>query len=504
MRFDNLSRARKIAQLIMPRIDFSIDGALEQAVELVRDYGVGGFIIFRAKRDQLTRATAVLQSLSDTPLLFGCDAERGLGQIVEGCTVFPSAIALSAADDEVLVYSESSSIAREMRECGLNLLFAPVADLNTNPQNPIINVRSYGDDPARVTRMVRSFINGAQDNGVVACAKHFPGHGSVDVDSHEGLPISMRKVDELREIELIPFIEAIECGVGSVMTAHVSFPRVTEGSSPATISGDILTGILRNELGYDGLVITDSLHMEGIKEIGSELVISKQAIYAGCDIILDPESPCELIDHLSNSLLSGEYREEDLDKSLARIKGAKEFICSYEYMDDAQNDKTALSLSNEISERSICQVRGSSLEAKVCSAYIFDMTGSTNISNDFVEGLVDRELSLELIHVTGDNVTGLMMKPPDQPIICLVYTAIGAWKKQFQLTPEYADLLKNLSRSESESVLISFGNPYVVAPFSGFDTVIVVFDSLGSCQRAAVEVLLGNKTATGVMPVKLG
>jgi beta-N-acetylhexosaminidase len=182
LNISNLNMAQKIGQVIMPRIDFNDPNSLPLAKRLVKECEVGGFIIFNGKRDIVTETTRELQAVSEIPLLFGCDAERGLGQIVSDMTLFPFTMSLGAARDEELVYNQAHFIAHEMKECGLNLLFAPVADVNTNPDNPIINIRSYGDEYALVSRLCVAFIKGCQENGVLACAKHFPGHGRTGVD----------------------------------------------------------------------------------------------------------------------------------------------------------------------------------------------------------------------------------------------------------------------------------------------------------------------------------
>ncbi|MCA9809787.1 MAG: hypothetical protein KC473_05585, partial [Candidatus Dadabacteria bacterium] len=266
----DLDLRSRIGQAVMPRLDFKVNGSLELAKKLVREFHVSGFIIFGGDIESVRSAVEELQALSEVPLLFGCDAERGLGQIVSGGSIFPFTMALGAAGDEELVYSEAMFTAREMRGCGFNLIFAPVLDVNSNSDNPIINIRSYGDDPGLVSRMGGAFMRGCRDGGIFSCGKHFPGHGSAAADSHSELPVLTLTREELFGRDLKPFRSAIAEGVDMLMTAHVAIPQVAGSRDPATISGEVVNGMLRNELGYGGVVITDSFRMSGISNLGDE------------------------------------------------------------------------------------------------------------------------------------------------------------------------------------------------------------------------------------------
>ncbi|HET7289313.1 MAG TPA: glycoside hydrolase family 3 N-terminal domain-containing protein, partial [Thermodesulfobacteriota bacterium] len=221
-----LGTREKAGQVIMPRLDFRGPDPLPLARRLVSEYGVGGFIVFGGDKQTVKSAAAELSSISAIPLLFGLDAERGVGQVLPDGTLFPSAMSLGAAGDEALAYEEALMIALEMKECGFNLLFAPVLDVNTNTENPIINTRAYGDDPGLVSRMGTAFARGAQDGGVLACGKHFPGHGGTGLDSHEVMPVEDSELSELESSSLIPFRNAARAGLAAIMTAHVAFPKI--------------------------------------------------------------------------------------------------------------------------------------------------------------------------------------------------------------------------------------------------------------------------------------
>ena len=231
MKISGLGMHEKVGQIVMPRLDFNDAATPTLAKTLVRDFRVGGFIVFGGTRQSVKETVGELQSISQIPLIIACDAERGAGQIVSDMTLFPFTMSLGAIGDERLVYDEAAYIAKEMRECGFNLIFAPVLDVNTNPDNPIINIRAYGDEPGLVSRMAGAFIRGCQENGLPACGKHFPGHGGAGLDSHLELPVIETSLEDLTDCELIPFRDAVDKGVASLMTAHIALPKFARDAS---------------------------------------------------------------------------------------------------------------------------------------------------------------------------------------------------------------------------------------------------------------------------------
>ena len=256
-----------------------------------RDFCVCGFIIFNGDLEQVRETTRRLASLSELPLFFGCDVERGLGQRVSGATLFPFAMAQGAIDDEELLRRQAVITAREMKYCGLNLAFAPVLDVNTEPLNPIINVRAFSDDPALVSRLGGIFAETMQKEGVLACGKHFPGHGATLEDSHARLPRVEKPLKQLMESDIAPFREAIAKRLHCVMPAHVSFPALDPLGVPATLSEPILCGLLREKLGFSGLVVSDSFMMDALGGEKREEENILVALSCGVDIVLDPRDP---------------------------------------------------------------------------------------------------------------------------------------------------------------------------------------------------------------------
>ena len=497
----NLDITQKIGQVIMPRIDFNDPKSLAMARRLVEECAVGGFIIFNGTRDIVSKTTQELQEISKIPLLFGCDAERGLGQVVSDMTIFPFTMSLGAANDLDLVYNQASFIARQMRECGLNLIFAPVADVNLNPDNPIINIRSYGDDPEVVSHLCSAFIKGCQNNGVLACAKHFPGHGRTGVDSHVDLPVQNTSLETLQNSDLIPFEKSIEAGVASIMTAHIAFSQIGDGNA-ATISQGLISDALRDEIGFEGLVITDSLHMEGIIKLGDEQYLSQMALNAGCDIVLDPINPFILIQNLSNI----ELDLCQLNQKVERIFSAKQKLISKSTLSDSNLKDHGIKLRQQIARDSVCQIKGEALTSKKVCVFVLDVTDSEiEISNPFTEYLEQNGIDLNKMPISlgsGQNfITDDIAE--DSTVICVVYTTIGAWKKQSYLPDNFKEILKKLQSISHETVLVSFGSPYITRDFNKFKSIICSFDILDVCQVALADVLLGKLPAKGKLPVSM-
>jgi len=312
------------ARLILPALrsealsGFAHDaGRIADALEI----GVGGFIIFGGTAESVRRLTADLLRRAGRPLLLAADLERGAGQQIAGLTEFPPPMALASLGDPAVVRWAASVTAQEARAVGINWIFAPVADLDVLPENPIVQTRAFGGDPNEVATCVRQWIEGCQSAGALACAKHYPGHGRTTVDSHITLPIVEAPAAALRSADLLPFTVAIECGVASIMTAHVAYPTLDDSNLPATLSRTLL-GELRTKSRYDGLVVTDALIMDGALSGRRESDAAVQAVQAGADLLLYPNDPRRVRDALEAALASGNLGRDRLEQSLGRYRRA--------------------------------------------------------------------------------------------------------------------------------------------------------------------------------------
>src|SRR6516165_675103 len=299
----------------------------------VTELHVGGFIVV-TKITQLgieksqTYPTAVLtnelQSKAQLPLLIGADFERGSAMRLDEGTSFPNQMAIAAGGDPRDAYTMGKITAIEARQAGVYWIYAPVADVNNNPGNPIINTRSFGEDPARVSEFVSAFVRGVEENGGLATAKHFPGHGDTAADSHTDLPVIRADRARLESLELVPFRGAIDAGVGSIMTGHLNVPALEpDANTPATLSSHILTELLRKDLRFQGLVVTDAMDMGGITVRFAPGEAAVRAVLAGADCLLMPPVPDAAFEALENAVKSGRISRERLDASVRRILEAK-------------------------------------------------------------------------------------------------------------------------------------------------------------------------------------
>src|SRR5438552_6586019 len=334
---DKMTVDEKIGQLLFTTYHGGFTAtdspAYQQLLHDVQDLHVGGFIVIThgsplgiVKSQAYPTAVLAnqLQTKSKLPLLIGADFERGTAMRYDEGTSFPTAMAVAAGGNPKDAYTMGKITASEARATGVHWVYAPDADVNNNPGNPIINTRSFGEDPTRVAQFVSEFVRGVRENGGLATAKHFPGHGDTAADSHIDLPVIRADRARLDSLELIPFRAAIEAGVGSIMTGHLNVPALEpDPNTPATLSHNILTGVLREQLGFEGLVITDAMDMGGITVRFAPGEAAVRAVLAGADALLMPPVPDAAFEALQVAVKSGRISRERLDASVRRLLEAK-------------------------------------------------------------------------------------------------------------------------------------------------------------------------------------
>ena len=332
-----MSLEEKLGQLVMLSFhgDFisSESGEYRELQRAIEENHAGGFMLatrlgaFGIERGQPYATAAMinlLQKSARTPLLFAADFERGTAMRLEEGTSFPHMMAVAAAGRSQDAYTVGRITANEARAVGVHWIFGPVADVNSNPDNPIINVRSFGEDPRRVGAFVEAYVRGVEENGGLATAKHFPGHGDTVIDSHLDLPTVTGDRAQLDKVELVPFRAAFAAGVSTVMTGHLAVPALEDDpGKPATLSQSILCGLLRGEMGFEGLVVTDSLDMGGVARHYALGEASVQAILAGADLLLQAGAPDAALAALRDAAKSGRLPMERIDQSVARVLRAK-------------------------------------------------------------------------------------------------------------------------------------------------------------------------------------
>ncbi|TDC38535.1 beta-hexosaminidase [Actinomadura sp. KC345] len=317
-----MSVAEKVGQLFVPTFSSRSD-----AIAKIRKYHVGGLIYFPGNISTPERTAAqsnALQKASDVPLLLGVDEEQGIVSRIPFITRFPGNMALGATGDPADARAAARVTGAELRAIGINLDYAPDADVNVNPRNPVIGLRSFGADPALVSRMVTGAVGGYQAAGIAAAAKHFPGHGDTATDSHTGLPVIQHTREQWQRLDAPPFKAAVAAGTDMIMTAHIVVPRLDRSGDPATLSKNVLTGLLRNTLGYQGVITTDSLEMAGVREKYGDAQVPVRAINAGADQLLMPPSLPEAHRAVVRAVRTGKITRKRLDASVTRILKLKQ------------------------------------------------------------------------------------------------------------------------------------------------------------------------------------
>lgn len=505
----------KISQLLFVRIGSNlppvrtVEEDAARVKSLLADCPIGGLCLFNG-RWPLTRDTlAGLQQNSRFPLLVGSDLERGAGQQLHGLTVFPHAMAFGQLGEKAVKSVEQFAefTAREARACGIHVNFGPVADVNNDPRNPIIATRSFGSDPAVVAELAAAFVRGTQRAGVLATPKHFPGHGNTHEDSHEALPSVMRSRAEMKACDLLPFEAAIDAGAACIMTAHVRYPSLDPSGEPATLSKSILVDLLRNEMGFNGLVITDSMLMAGVKQRHeNETELALAALEAGADVLLDKEQPRETLDGLCQAVEQGRLTEQRIDESLARLWKAKERVNAGQELDGALPvpRDSARAMSDRIA-RGAFQWSGDAV-----GLLPFDPQEQvTALLLRPFETYVDRREAVfaaelrEIFPRLDFHELGPQSGPAEfdaawqsaaaaSHVVAAMVVKPAAWHR-FGLLPEQSAFLSRLSAARP-IVLACLGTPVALAEFDRAAVKVCAFSDVAASQRALASSLIERKT----------
>ncbi|RJQ56756.1 MAG: hypothetical protein C4526_01040 [Nitrospiraceae bacterium] len=482
---------KKLYQLIISRIDgekLSSAPHRQRAFELA-EKGVGGFILFGGRKDEVKSFIAGLQSVSEIPLFIASDIERGAGQQFEGATRFPFQMAAAAAtdknmaDDVKALQDMVKAIADEAADIGINMPLVPVLDVNVNPDNPIICTRAFSDRPEEVAWFGRIYIRILEESGLISCAKHFPGHGDTSVDSHISLPVISKSVKEIKETDLFPFNEAVKAGVGSIMIGHLGIPALD--ALPASLSKKVITGLLRKELGYEGLILTDALNMSALKEVEN---VPAKCLNAGVDVLLHPADADAVVEELKQAVASGELEEEKIDRAVERILRYRNRVGAIHEL-PLQAESYA-ELSQLIFDKSITLVKN--------TPGLLPIKNTQNVSLVFAG---DEKL-YGTSPLRGLVPAGPGLKPAPA-IIAAVFTNVAAWKGSSGISVEEIRRIKELTGKSRQSIVISFGSPYVLRHFPEAGALIAAYDTAEQAQVSVIKCLKGETGFQGRLPVKL-
>lgn len=530
-----LSPAGRAAQLIM--IPFYGDAPNPRSPEyrefasLVRDLGAGGLIVLnRVRQGSVQRADPYqmavflnrMQRLARIPLIVGGDFERGASMRMTATTPYPHLMAYGAAGSTGDVRRLGRATAREARAMGVHWIFAPDADVNNNPDNPIIHIRSFGEDPGRVAAFVRAFIEGAKSDPrarVLTTVKHFPGHGDTSTDSHLGLGTVTAARERLDQVELVPFRAAIEAGVDSIMTAHLAVPALEPEPIPATVSRRIMTDLLRQELGFRGILTTDAMDMQGLAAMFSPGEAAVKALEAGVDLLLIPKEPREAVRAIVAAVRAGRLSQRRVDLSVLRILEAKARLGLHrsrfvriEEIEDALLDPDDLEAAHQTAERAITLVKNEGhlvplkqpekacwflLPAGRFSTQGLDLLDEVRARRSQSAVLLDPQLPLAEFEARAAAASSC------GAIVLAAYVTAAAYRGNVALAGNYPAFVDRLLGLGKPVVFVAFGNPYLLRAWPGVTAYLAAYSTARTAEAAAVRALFGEIAVTGVLPVSI-
>ncbi len=524
--FKTLSRDEQIAQLMVVRLS-TYDAKNKTAIffddkvdSLVRQYNIGGICLFQGSPVKQATILNKLQAVAKTPILMCIDAEWGVGmRMIDSVLPLPHQMMLGAVSDAHIAYQYGQVVAEQCKRIGIQVNYAPVVDVNNNPNNPVINDRSFGEDKYKVALFGTQYMKGMQDMGVMACAKHFPGHGDVSVDSHYDLPVINKTMAQLDSLELYPFREIFKAGIGSVMIAHLYIPAIDNTANRATsISKNNVTGLMRNQLGYQGLTFTDALEMQGVKKYFPDGEASVQSLIAGNDMLCLPGDVPMAIEKIKAAINDKQLSWQDIEEHCKRVLMAK-----YEYgltkLRPINTQNLTADLNSKVSGmRKLIAENALTVLNKTDDTFFSLIPSNNNKKNDVVYigiGIsTDNGLAKRLRADYNADVFYFPNQKDATRILSSVYLIKNRYKKviigvhaynrtpanNFGVSPFSIELVKQL-QEQTNSATFVFGNPYAIKNFCEARNLVACYEDDTIIQNTAADLLQGKIAAKGKLPV---
>ncbi|MCF2489934.1 glycoside hydrolase family 3 N-terminal domain-containing protein [Dyadobacter sp. CY347] len=516
----SLTIEQKIGQLFMVATFSNRDESHYKYIDrLISDFHIGGLIFFQGGPVGQAQLTNRYQSHSNIPLFIGIDGEWGLGMRLDSTISFPKQMVLGSIQDDALVYKMGSDIARQCSRLGIQINFAPVSDINSNPGNPVIGIRSFGEDRDNVTRKAIAYMKGLQHNKIIATAKHFPGHGDTDADSHFTLPVLTHSVDQLTETDLYPYRAMIADSLMGVLNGHLYIPALDSTPNLASsLSEKVVTGLLRKDLGFRGLVFTDAMNMRGVLKTGKAAEVNLKALIAGNDILLYPESIAETVTKIKDAIDSKRISEKIIDDKVKRILQAKYWsgLSQYKPIDTNNlyadlNTEKSKELYRELCEASVTVVKnendllpiGSVLDDKMASVSIGEgssvafqkmlSTYKPMRSYTFYEGPASQAQIAEMMGYLGNYNT----------VIVDVHGITSNPKSNYGVTTGMVDFVNQLKQQNKKVILCLFGTPYSIQFFPDTDVLICASQDGKDQQEIVPQIIFGALKSQGRLPVSV-
>ncbi len=525
--FQTLSLDQKIGQLFMvpawsdPKHMYFND---KQMVEWITKYGVGGIIFFQGGPQNQLKCTQRYQDFSSIPLLIGMDAEWGLSMRLDSTILYPRQLTLGAISDLNIVKNYASETAKQLKRLGVHFSFSPVVDINNNPQNPVISNRSFGESRETVLKASQAFMRGLQDNNILACAKHFPGHGDTDTDSHEDMPVIPFSKERLDSLELYPYLPLFKDGLSSVMTGHLYVPAYENRPGiPASLSSSLIEGLLKKKMGFNGLIVTDALNMQGVAKHFKQGEMEVMAIQAGNDILLFPSNIPKAIEAIKSKISTGELPMERINESCYKILQSKEWcglnspvhLKKENVMNDLGNED-ALKMYEEVNAAALTLLQSDSAalvewrnpeNRKAVVIIGGDSTFQISKSADML-GNVDYFFWQRDVDTTWRDTAQVLLSLLNgyqQVGFAFVNTSSKA-SKNFSVSPNWLNWISTWENQKNKMLLL-FANPYALGnekEISNFDILSIGYQDDDLTQHLMIEAIAGARGFSGKLPVSVG
>ena len=513
---NTMNLKQKIGQLYMVAAN-QPDGSEDVAYieKLIKDYNIGGLIYFRNDLEKHVKRVNHYQSKARIPILGGMDAEWGVSMRLKNTIQYPRQLMIGAVQDDQLVYEMGQTFGEQLKRVGIQISFSPVVDVNNNPNNPVINDRSFGEDKYNVAAKGLAYMRGLESAGVMACAKHFPGHGDTDMDSHEDLPVIGHDRYRLNDVELYPFNQLIKREVSSIMIAHLEVPALGTGDKvPTTLSQEVVTGLLRHELGYDGLIITDALNMKGVSKYYEPGETDLKAFEAGNDILLFPLDVPKGIAQIEQAIKNGDIHEWELDERVRKILTAKfrYGLANWEPLNvpDLKKDLNQpedILLKQRLTEHAITLVRDDQFILpfqRLDTMKVASLSFGAGDVTPFQE-MLDKYHLIYHFQYPKEGNAGITAKTYSRlkdfdVIIIGTHNYSRYASRKFGIHPSWIPVIDSLNKTK-KVILNVFGNPYSLKNFESIGTIVQCYNNDEMTQRMAAQALFGGIPMTGRLPV---
>ncbi|QIP11684.1 serine hydrolase [Spirosoma aureum] len=519
--FQTLTAEQKIGQFFMvATFSNRHDNHYQYIEHLIQTNHIGGLIFFQGGPYRQAVLTNRYQALSKVPLLIGIDGEWGLGMRLDSAMDFPKQMALGAIRNNELIYRMGAEIGRQCQRLGIHINFAPVSDINSNPANPVIGVRSFGESKENVALKASAYMRGLQQTHVIATAKHFPGHGDTNADSHHTLPTVSRSSEQMREIDLYPFRKLIADSLMGVVTGHLHVPVMDNTPAlAATLSEKIVTELLKKELGFRGLVFTDALNMGGISRSPKAMDVNLRALMAGNDILLYPENVREATQNILNAVQQGIISQEFLDEKVKKILRAKFWAGLSKYkpinlagLSAELNSPEAQLLKQELCEQSVTVAtnRDNLLPiGRLDTVRLASIAIGADVDNPFQKTLNQYAPFQTLVYpnklVTETELNDALAQVSTANTVVVSFHKMSesAYRK-FGITKMSLDLVTRLKQRGAKVIVTVFGSPYSLTQFADADGLVCAYQEMEEMQRVVPQILFGGLGSRGMLPISTG